>query len=178
VLIGDNLLPALRYATRFLARPGARVIPAKATVWGVLVEWPDPRVDIVSRDLQGFDFRDIDMYRNPLAPVSFDWERETHRLMSKPFAIAEFDFLAMPEPPPLRHHDIEGLHSGTAHGVVTWFDLHFDDHVKISTRAALDFSRWHPMAYRLDRALSVRRDASIRLGIKATDDRFYIGVSG
>jgi hypothetical protein len=177
ILIGDDLLPALRYATRFLARPGARVIPAKATVWGALVEWPQARVDIASRDLQGFDFRDIDNYRNTLAPVSFDWERETHRLMSEPFAIAEYDFLVTPQPQPLRHHDIDGLHSGTAHGVVTWFELHFDDHVKMSTRAELDFSRWHPVAYRLDRALPVRRGTPIRLSIKATDDRFYIEAS-
>ena len=178
VLIGDNLLPALRYATRCLARPGARVIPARATVWGMLVEWPESRVDIPSGDLQGFDCRDIELFRNPLAPVSFDWERETHRLMSQPFAIADYDFLALAPPPPLRHHDVEGLHSGSAHAVVIWFDLHFDNQVKISTRAELDFSRWHSMAYRLGRALPVRRGGPVRIAVEATDDRFYIGAPG
>ena len=178
VLIGDNLLPALRYAVRHLARPGARVIPALATVWGMLVEWPESRVDIPSGDLQGFDFRDIELFRNPLAPVSFDWERETHRPMSQPFAIAEYDFLALAEPPPRRHHDVEGLHSVAAHAVVIWFDLHFDDQVEISTRAALDFSRWHSMAYRLEGALPVRRGDFVRIAVEASDDRFYITATG
>ncbi len=175
-MIGDGLPAALRHTVRDLARQGAKVIPARVTVWGMFIEWPDPRMDIPSGDLQGFDCRDIDVFRHPSAPVSFDWEREEHRVLSRPFAIAEYDFRASAEPPPRRGHDVTGLANGTAHAVVTWFDLHLDDNVKIDTRSETDFNRWHPMAYRLAGGLPVRRGDVSNVTVQVTDSRFYIGT--
>ena len=92
------------------------------------------------------------------------------------FAIAEFDFRASAEPPPRRGHDVTGLANGTAHAVVSWFDLHLDDNVKIDTRRETDFNRWHPMAYRLAGGLPVRRGDVSNVAVQVTDSRFYIGT--
>lgn len=172
-LIGDNLLPALYHAKRHLARPDARVIPARATVWGVLIEWPDPRANIPAGDVEGFDCRDIDVFRNAREPVAFDWARESHRVLSQPFALAALDFTDPVDLAPIRGHDIEALEAGVAHAVVTWFDLDLDDQCSFSTRGETDFNRWHSMAYRLANDLPVRRGGISRVTVQMTDNRFY-----
>ncbi len=175
-LIGEGVIPSLRHATRHLTQPDARIIPAAARVWGMLVEWPSERAINPVRDVCGFDFSDFDLFRNPNMHVPFDEERETHRILTKPFQIASFDFRNPPDYTAADHIETQTLRaseSGTGHAVTVWFELDLDDEISFSTRHETNLNHWHRTAQFLDRDLPVRAGHEFRLTIRRNDTRFY-----
>jgi tetratricopeptide (TPR) repeat protein len=181
-LIGEGVLPSLRHATRHLARPDVKVIPAAARICGMLIEWPSERAINPVRDVCGFDFRDFDLFRNPHQHVPFDAERETYRGLSDPFEIASFDFR---NPPDYAEADtvevltMAAIESGVGHAVTVWFELDLDDEITFSTQSETNLNHWHRTAQFLDRELTVRTGQEFQLSVRRTDTRFYfeVGVS-
>lgn len=175
-LIGAGIIPSLRHATRHLARPDAKIIPAAARVLGMLIEWPSERAINPVGEICGFDFKDFDLFRNPHTHMPFDGERETHRALTKPFEIARFDFH---NPPDFHEEDhvealtLTGTQSGTAHAVAIWFDLDLDDEISISTGGETNLDQWHRTAQFLDRDLPVRAGQDCRIIVSRTDTRFF-----
>jgi tetratricopeptide (TPR) repeat protein len=174
-LIGEGVIPAIRHATRHLVRPDAKVIPAAARVWGMLVEWPSERTINPVRDVCGFDFRDFDLFRNPNMHVPFDEERETHRALTRPFKIASFDFRNPPDYTASDHIEnlcLRATETGTGHAVTVWFELDLDDENTFSTRHETNLNHWHRTAQFLDRDVAVRADEEFQLTVRRADTRF------
>lgn len=174
-LIGEGAIPSLRHATRHLMRPDAKVIPAAARVWGMVVEWPSERAINPVHEISGFDFSDFDLFRNPNMHVPFDLERDTHRALSEAFEIAAYDFK---KPPDYSGTDrvtvltLPAVATGTAHAVTVWFELDLDDEITFSTRNETNLNHWHRTAQFLDRDLPVRAREEFQLTIRRTDTRF------
>ncbi len=175
-LIGEGVIPSLRHAARHLARPDARVIPAAARLWGMLIEWPGERTINPVREVCGFDFRDFDLFRNPNTHVPFDEERENHRVLTKPFEIASYDFR---DPPDFTAADrIETLtlaasETGMGHAVTVWFDLDLGDGITFSTRHESNLNHFHRTAQFLNNDLPVRAGKEFQLAIRRSETRFY-----
>lgn len=174
-LIGEGAIPALRHATRHLMRPGAKVIPAAARVFGVLIEWPGERAINPVGQIAGLDFSEFDLLRNPNMHVPFDEIREKHRMLSEPFEIAAYDFQ---RPPDYSADDqvgrltIPAVETGTGHAVVVWFELDLDADISFSTRHETNLNHWHQTAQFLDRDLTVRSGDDFALTVRRTDTRF------
>lgn len=178
-LIGEGVIPSLRHATRHLARTDAKIIPAAAKVWGMLIEWPSERVINPVSEVCGFDFKDFDLFRNPHMHVPFDAERNKHRVLSEPFEIARFNFRNPPEFSEEDHVDtltVAATQSGTAHAVTVWFDLDLDGEISISTREETNLNHWHRTAQFLDQDLPVRAGQDCRIAVSRTDTRFFFEV--
>lgn len=175
-LIGEGVLPALRHATRHLAIPDARVIPAGARIWGALIAWPGERRINPIREISGFDFSDFDLFRNPNMHVPFDERRDEHRILSDPFPIAAYDFR---NPPDFKEDDrietltVPATESGTGHAVTVWFELDLDGENTFSTRHLTNLNHWHRTAQFLDRDLPVRAGTEFRLTVRRSDSRLY-----
>lgn len=174
-LIGEGVIPSLRHATRYLARPDAKIVPARARVRGTLIEWPSERAINPVREICGFDFSDFDLFRNPNMHVPFDEAREEHRVLSEPFEIAAYDFH---DPPDFSESDrvdtlrVPATETGTGHAVTVWFELDLDDGIAYSSRYVTDLNHWHRTAQFLDRDIAVAAGAEFGLVVRRTDTRF------
>ena len=180
-LIGEGVVPALRHATRHLMRPDARVIPASGRVWGALIEWPSERAINPVREICGFDFSDFDLFRNPNLHVPFDEQRETHRVLSDPFPIADYDFRNPPDFSEDERVDTitaQAIESGTGHAVTVWFELDLDGKTTFSSQHVTNLNHWHRTAQFLDRDQPVRAGSEFRLTVRRTDSRFFFGAGG
>jgi len=174
-LIGEGVVPALRHATRHLMRPGAKVIPVAARVFGALIEWPGERAINPVQQIGGFDFSEFDLFRNPNMHVPFDETRETHRALSEQFEIAAYDFQQLPDfsaADQVERLTIPAVQTGTGHAVLVWFELDLDDDISFSTRRQTNLNHWHQTAQFLDRDLTVRAGDDFVMTVRRTDTRF------
>jgi hypothetical protein len=121
-LLGEGVMRTFRHACAALITEDAAVIPAAATVWGVLVECPDLRRVNPITEISGFDLSEFDIFRNPVAHRQFAMAQEPHRVLSAAFEMARFDFRRLPTEERTQSVRIEAVADGTAQAVAFWFD--------------------------------------------------------
>jgi tetratricopeptide (TPR) repeat protein len=172
-LLGEGVMRTFRHATATLTTPDATIIPAGATVRGVLIECPMLRRINPISEISGFDLSEFDVFRNPVAHQSFDISREPHRAMSDFFELASFDFRRLPAEEATRSVELQAAADGTVHAIAFWFDLHLDDAVTLSTAPGSDSRHWRQAIAFLDQDRPVRRGEMLRLAIGHTDSHFY-----
>lgn len=171
-LIGEGVLPTLRHANADLVAPDARIVPAAATVWGVVIECPNLRAIHTLGDVSGFDLSEFDALRNPLAHQVFDMEREPHRTLTAPFEVMHLDFRRPPAGQMTRSMSLESIAGGTGHAVAFWFDLHLDDDIVLSTRTEDPLAHWRQGLQFLDRDLPLRDGQRFEMVVGHTDNTF------
>jgi len=132
-LLGEGVMRTFRHACAVLITTDAAVIPAGATVWGVLVECPELRRVNPIKGISGFDLSEFDIFRNPVAHRQFAMAQEPHRVLSDVFEMARFDFRRLPTEERTESVRIETTADGTAQAVAFWFDLQLDDAITLST---------------------------------------------
>lgn len=174
-LVGGGVLPALRYAAKFLTKDGSKIIPAGATLWGQMLELPDERPLIPIKEMNGFDVSEFEMLRNPYAHWQFHPSDENHRLLSEPFVIAKIDFANVPNPPVPQRRTMTASASGVGHAVAVWFDLHLDADETFTTTSSLSRNRWYRTAHMLPRELPVQGGRDFELLLGYNDEHLIIG---
>lgn len=125
-LIGEGALPALGHAMRALARPGARILPAAATIRVALAFHGGRRRKPIGA-VDGFDLALFGRH----APRAFDLATDNERLVlrSAPHDLFRFDFQNgrdFPEERALVRAESEG---GPVNGIVQWIRLQLDEAV-------------------------------------------------
>ncbi len=162
-LLADDMIPALRHAIANLAAPGLRVIPAGATVYGMLVECPDlMSINPIGR-ISGFDLSAFDRFRDPSAERPFHLAVDPHRALTAHFEIARIDFAAPPAAEVTRALTAAACATGTGHAVVFWYDLHLDQETTLSTGPGAPQGHWGQSIRFLDRHLAVTAGDSLAL---------------
>ncbi|MDA1100529.1 MAG: tetratricopeptide repeat protein [Proteobacteria bacterium] len=175
-LLGEGVLATLRHATRQLMKPGGRMVPAGAVVFGQLVELPRQRsVNPVAR-ISGFDLSAFDRFRNPAAYRTISLAKEPHKLLSEPFHIADFDFSAPPVTDRQRIVKIPIAAAGEVYAVVFWFDLQMDEEIGISSGPKGTLSHWAQAVQFMDHGRMVSAGDEIALTMGHTDTRLYFSV--
>lgn len=121
-LLAPDMLAILRHARHALLTPEARIVPAAATVYGMLIECNDlARINPV-RTVSGFDLGAFDVFRSP-GYAQIDLAADPHRRLSADVRVLDFDFRCdMPESGG-RLLTIEAIADGECHGLAFWFDL-------------------------------------------------------
>jgi len=172
-LLGEGVLPTLHHAAHQLLKPGGRMVPAGAVVYGQLVELPRLRtVNPVNR-IAGFDLSAFDRFRNPAAYRTISLANEQHKLLSAPFHVADFDFSAPPMTERRRVAKIPVTATGEAYAVVFWFDLHMDDQISISSGPEGTLSHWAQAVQFMDNGRMVSAGEELQLTMGHTDTRLY-----
>lgn len=166
-VIGEGALASFAHARTRLAAVGARIIPARARLYGVLIEsdmlWREGAADHAC----GFDLRMLNRYRPDCVGV------EGHGFqgvaLSDDFAIFDFDFTADTGP---AHNtlEIEVTRAGLCHGVAYWMRLQLDDERVLDNRPDLGAgvsvgycAHWHQMVRLLVPAIPVQPGMCIRI---------------
>ena len=151
-VIGEGVLPSVRHATKNLITADAVIIPAKAKIFGQLIEIPIRSKVNPIRDISGFDLSAFDMYRIPEEYQTVHMESETHRPLSEVFPITEFDFYNLPNAvddyePIIKLLTINIHQGGEAQAVVFWFDLTLHDDIIVSSRPGGELKHWGQALY-------------------------------
>jgi SAM-dependent methyltransferase len=172
-LLGEGVLPTLQHASRHLLKPGGRMLPAGAVVYGQLVELPRLRAVNPVAGIAGFDLSAFDRFRNPASYRTISLANEQHKALSAPFHVADFDFSTPPMTERRRVAKIPITATGEAYAVVFWFDLHMDDEVSISSGPEGSLSHWAQAVQFMDRGRAVSAGEELELTMGHTDSRLY-----
>ena len=153
--LGGDLADQLEHLQAALLAPGGRVIPGSITVKAALIEAPEFRQSFPAGTAHGFDFGPLDAHRATLVqPV--DLRRLTHRALSQPIEVLSLT-LDQPLPAPAtRRIAITATAAGTAHGIVSWFDLDLFSGITLSSGEVRPHNLWRQVAHVLPRDLTVR----------------------
>jgi predicted RNA methylase/Flp pilus assembly protein TadD len=171
-LLGEGVIRTFRHACATLITPGAAIIPAGATVYGIVIECPELRRVNPIREISGFDLSEFDIFRNPVAHGQITLAHEPHRVLSAPFEIARFDFRQLANEQVARPVSIEVTADGTAQAVAFWFDLRLDDVTTLSTAPGGASKHWRQALTFFDRDRTLRRGEALQLAIGHTDSNF------
>ena len=180
-VIGEGALASFAHARSHLALEGARIIPARARLHGVLIEsdmlWREGAADHAS----GFDLRMLNQYRPDCVGV------EGHGFqgvaLSDDFAIFDFDFTHDAATSPTHNTlEIEVTRAGVCHGVAYWMRLQLDDERELDNRPDMGngvsdtyCAHWHQMVRLLIPALAVQ--PGMRIRIQAQHDHHSVALS-
>ncbi len=165
-LIGEGLIPVLNHAVTNLAVPGATLIPAGATVWGMLIECPKLRQVNPVDQVCGFDLSEFNLFRDPSRYMQIHLEWEEHRVLSEPFEIVKLDFANLPVGSLSKEMSLTATDTGTAHAIAIWFDLYLDSDIILSTRPGDMFNHWGQAAqfFKRDHPVSTGDTVHLRAG--------------
>lgn len=179
-VIGEGALPTFAHALSQLAAPGAQVIPARATLYGVLIQsdsvWREGAADTAS----GFDLRALNRYRPDC--VGIEANSFEGIALSDDFAIFDFDFTRTDATSARKARlHVPVTRAGVCHGVLYWIKLHLDDELTLDNRPDLGAGRsdaycahWHQMVRLLIPALEVKPGMSLQ--IDAQHDRHAVAL--
>src|SRR3569623_403454 len=118
-LINEGALPSLEHAAAALGRPGARIIPAAASI-EVALAWLDMD-DTALDDVQGFALTLFARHASPDLRVSVSSSKLS--LRSDPKSLFRFDFQSGGPFPAGRAQVTLEARDGAANGVVRWIRL-------------------------------------------------------
>jgi len=177
-LLGEGVMRTFRHACATLIAADAAVIPAAATVWGVLVEAPELRRVNPITAISGFDLGEFDIFRNPVAHRPFAMVQEPHRVLSEVFEMARFDFRRLPAEERSQPVTVRVTADGAAQAVAFWFDLQLDDAITLSTAPGGDSTHWRQALTFFERDRPLRRGETLQLTVGHTDSHFFFRWPG
>ncbi|CAK0755557.1 conserved hypothetical protein [uncultured Gammaproteobacteria bacterium] len=170
-LLVPNLLPALRHALAQLVKPGAKILPARATVYGGLLSCEMLARMAPVRTVCGFDLSRFDRFRQAGAS-EIDLVNDPHQPLSDPFVALEFDFTRPVADHGQREIELIANASGLCHGIAQWFDLHLDDEITITSAPRDHANHWRQVAHFFSTPITV--EAGQRLTVVARWDNTQI----
>lgn len=180
-VIGEGALPTFAHAQANLLATGARSIPCRARLYGVLIESEQQWHEGCARDAAGFDVSALNRYRPDC--VGIEGTGVCGRPLSDDFLLFEFD-LTRAELDRSRRRDVEVTvrADGCCHGVLYWMQLVLDAHSTLDNRPDLGAgvsagycSHWHQMLRLFSLPLNLRCGDTLRL--RAEHDRMAVALS-
>lgn len=161
-LLAPNMISVIRHARENLVKPGARIIPQAAQVYGTLLQCDHlGRINPV-REIAGFDMSPMDRMRSP-GYAQIDLAADPHARLSEAFEIFGFDFRADLNETGRRALDIMATAPGTCHGIAFWFDLQMDDDVVYHSSSRARTNHWKQAMHFFPQPVTVRPGQIVRL---------------
>ncbi|HYD32320.1 MAG TPA: tetratricopeptide repeat protein [Azospirillaceae bacterium] len=174
-MLAPNMLAVLQHARANLVKPGARIIPAASTVYGMLVQADElARLNPV-REICGFDMSTFDIFRSP-GYIQIDLGADEHVRLSEDFAALEFDFTRAMAERDSRILEIKATAEGLCHGVAFWFDLHMDEEVVYASASRKRANHWKQAMHFFDEPIPVKAGDTIKVHACYDNNRiFFVG---
>jgi SAM-dependent methyltransferase len=158
-LIGEGALASLHHAATRLAKPGARILPARASIRVALAELregPAPRIERV----EGFDLGPFNRHAGRTRLVATNSEKLAQRSAAQD--LFRFDFQAAADHSERRSRVLLESSGGPANGVVQWIRLELTDHVSYENVPGRgESSHWPAVFHPFEDALSPIAQGSI-----------------
>jgi Tfp pilus assembly protein PilF/predicted RNA methylase len=162
-MLAPDMLAILQHARRNLVKPGAKIIPAAATVYGALIQADELRRINPITTISGFDMSRFDQFRTP-GYQQIDLAAETHSMLSESFIAWSFDFRQNMPDADMKTIATTATEDGVAHGVAFWFDLHMDEEIVYSSSSRTRTNHWKQAVYFFGQDLKVKEGQKVVLG--------------
>lgn len=176
MILGEGILPTLAHAHDHLLAPGARVIPAAATLKGQLVTIPRLKALYPLRTINGFDLSPFGLG----SPVERFYpafpDCETFTTLTDVFELKRFNFSRRPAMRQSWSADATVTADGTVQAVLLSFDLHLDDTITLSTTKFGDIKHWNPVFYILDGEKAVAQGERITVSGRADGQSLSLSI--
>jgi tetratricopeptide (TPR) repeat protein len=159
-LLGEFMLPSIRAALQTLAKPGARVVPAAATVCAQLVHLPNHLSQGKLVNVEGFDLREFERFRIPYEYEVIHLEPTMPHYRSAVIDIKQLDFQTLDfavdeDRPELFTVEFPNLTAGTVNGLALWFRLQLDAEIELSSGPGGELRHWGQAVFFFDDPVQV-----------------------
>lgn len=172
-LLGEGVVSSVQHARDHLLKVDARIIPCRATVYGVLLESEALHQQNHVSTASGFDVSPFNEFSSAIYQQT-RLSHFPHQYLCEPFEVFTFDFTGAPIRPETRSITIKTTRAGTCHATALWFRLQLDEHNHIDTDP-LDPGCWMQAVQTIQPAPQVTAGQSVRL--TAEHDCMVIGLS-
>lgn len=174
-MLAPDMLTILQHARQNLLKPGAKIIPAAATVYCALIQADDMRRISPVRTINGFNMSKFDQFRTP-GYATIDLAAEPHQIMSDTTEAWFFDFYKNMADSDAKTLTVTATETGVAHGVAFWFHLHMDDQVTYDSKSGTRTNHWKQAVYFFDHDIEVQKGKPVMIGTgyDRTQIHFYI----
>lgn len=174
-MLAPDMLTILQHARQNLLKPGAKIIPAAATVYCALIQADDMRRISPVRNINGFNMSKFDQFRTP-GYATIDLAAEPHQIMSDTTEAWFFDFYKNMADSDTKTLTVTATETGVAHGVAFWFHLHMDDQVTYDSKSSTRTNHWKQAVYFFDQDIEVQKGKPVMIGTgyDRTQIHFYI----
>lgn len=181
-LLGEGMLPTVRHAVQHLLTEDARLIPARAGVYGKLVAIPQRRRSNPVKTVSGFDLSAFDRFRIPGEYIGVNLQHEEHESLSEPFELLQLDFRALPpvatfDYPNRRRLDVSVTADGELHALVFWFDLHLDDDIRVSSRPGGELLHWGQAAFFFEGERTVQAGETLAVNVMHNETQIWFSLA-
>ncbi|MFN8393539.1 MAG: tetratricopeptide repeat protein [Bacteroidia bacterium] len=154
-LLGEGMLPSIRAALRMLAKPDARVIPAKARVWVQLLDLPNQHGNLHLGEVEGFDLSLFEQFRQYGGRRTLYLSGDYDHGCSEVQLLREFDFsnpgmAIAEEKPEVFQIRFEQVALRQIEGLLLWFELELDEENVLSSGPGGEFEHWGQAFYPLN----------------------------
>jgi SAM-dependent methyltransferase len=160
-LIDEGAIESLNHGVRVLARPGARIIPASASIEVALVDYTGDALPPVGR-VAGFDLSPFDRHMPASMTVP---TRSRHLLLRSPArSLFAFDFTRGDAPAEGRRTLALESGGGRVTGVVQWIALRLTDSLAFENAPGRGlWSHWPCVVYPFDSPLETSAGEELRV---------------
>ena len=167
-LVGEGLLKIVQHARAHLLRPGARILPRRATLHAALLESRDVHALNYVSEAEGVDVTLFNRFSTTgYFPVRLDtWE---HRLLGESVEIFAFD---------LENDDLGDQEKavfmpahagGIVHGVVFWFDLELCPGISICNKPGASKGHWMQAVQCFEKPIELGQRSGLPVNIALRD---------
>lgn len=173
-LVGESALPTYTHAIRELVAPHARLIPAKAWLYGQVVE--SERLWELNHVAGAVGF-DLSLFNELSTAGYFPARLEQHqwRGLSTAALLAEIDF-ADPAPLDGVRRSMTVTDAGVAHAVVMWFELELARGRRL-TNSHGHHSHWHQAVHTITVPEPVRPGESVTVTVAALEPTLRLDIA-
>jgi tetratricopeptide (TPR) repeat protein len=169
-LLAEHVLPAIEDAKHRLLKPGARILPASASIMIALVGGEDLGKYLYVKDSFGFDLQQFNAITPRKIPLYRDDLNQT--LLSDDIEAFRFDFMSDSSfPRQEKILEITARHEGLCYGVIQWIRMEFDGEVSFENHPSQkkSISNWQRTVFCFDEPVYVKRGSV--LSVSAAHDR-------
>lgn len=169
-LISEHVLPAIEDAKRRLLKPGARILPAVASIMVALVGGEELGKYVYVKDSFGFDLRNFNAITPRKIPLYGD--DLNPRLLSDDIEAFRFDFMNESSfPPQSKTLEVMSKDEGLCYGVMQWIRMEFDEKVAFENHPSLNksVSNWQRTVFRFDEPIYLK--PGLLVSVSAAHDR-------
>ena len=178
--LGEGALPSIRHAVQNLAKPDARLIPAKVHLFGQLIEIPFRSMVAPIREISGFDLSHFEQFRIPGEYTKINLKAEKYTVLSSVTPLMEVDFYNLPpaypdDQPRQVPLQVKITESGTAQAMVFWFDLYLDEEIMVSSRRDGELEHWGQALFCFPNPVAVESGQTLPVTLFQSDAKIWFG---
>jgi tetratricopeptide (TPR) repeat protein len=156
-LIAEHVLPAIEDAKLRLLKPGARILPASASIMIALVGGDDLGKYLYVKDSFGFDLQQF----NAITPKKIPLYRDdlNQKLLSEDIEAFRFDFMTDSSfPSQEKILEISAKDEGLCYGVIQWIRMEFDEKTTFENHPSQNksISNWERTVFCFDEPVYVK----------------------